>query len=93
MAGLEDFNGQNVGGVAAAVAAIGYALRLSYIFWTKSRTGIEQSNANTDLYKLLREDINALRKELRLTKKQLAVLEMLAAKHGIDVQAEYAKRN
>ena len=92
---LEAISGQGtqLGGIAAIIMAAGYFLRETYIWWVKGRTGVEASAASTDYLKLLREDVAMLRKELKLTKKQLAVLEMLAMKAGIDVQAEYAKRD
>ena len=92
---LEALSGQGtqLGGTAAIIMAAGYFLRETYIWWVKGRTGVEASGASTDYLRLLREDVAMLRKELTLTKRQLAVLEMLAMKAGIDVQAEYAKRN
>ena len=88
---LPDING-NLSTYSLSTLGVGVIIRLVYIWWMKGKPGVEQASANSDLYKLLREELNLMKKELRLVKRQLTCLEMLSAQAGIDIQAEYAKR-
>ena len=50
---------------------------------------VAQADANTALYTQLNDQMTALREEVRLLKRQQVILERLALKAGIDVEAAY----
>ncbi len=60
-----------------------------YDFWKRSQPANAQASANTALYEMLQDQMMSLHKELQLFKRQVVILEQLALKHGIDVEAAY----
>lgn len=64
-------------------------LRIVYIQWVKQNPAIAQSEASSDLYKLLKDELRDLKIERNLLRKQITLLEHLCVKNGINVHECY----
>lgn len=71
------------------IGGLAVLLRMVFVQWMKQNPSLEQAGANSDLYALMRADIKLVRKELRLIKRQVVLLEHLCLEKGIDVHSAY----
>ena len=80
-----------IGGGFGGFGALVLLIRLVYVQWVKQNPGIQQAGATADVYTLLRKELKVLSGEMRLMKKQVALLEHLCLEKGINVHAVYQK--
>jgi hypothetical protein len=77
------------------------SLILGAVIWFGSKMlkpGLVQAEANATLYgqlnstiKELRDEVAELKRQTKLLERRAILLEAIAYKHGIDIEAEYAK--
>lgn len=79
-------------GGGAGSGVLVWVLRLIYVQWSKQNPGIEQAHASTELYGMLREQVKEQAVEIRLLKKQIALLERLCMANGINVHELYEQQ-
>jgi hypothetical protein len=80
-----------IGGGFGGLGALVLLIRLVYVQWVKQNPGIQQAGASVDIYILLRKELKVLSREMRLMKKQVALLEHLCLEKGINVHEIYTK--
>lgn len=76
-------------GGSGALGALIWLARQVFVQWSKQNPVIEQAGASSEIYAMLRAEMKEMKREMRLLKKQVVLLEHLCLEKGLDVHSIY----
>jgi len=76
-------------GGSGGIAAVIWLARQMFVQWSKQNPGIEQAGASSEIYSMIRAEMKEMKREMRLLKRQVVLLEHLCLEKGLDVHSIY----